>query len=291
MSTGNRAELSTFWKRRMTMLPRIARLKPGLSPRGRSSLLICGLALFALPTWFATAQSQDVTAAGKSSSAVVPRATPTAVASSPFAAPLTEFLPPLSDAEQAIVRELDLPTSFDFQDESLEGVRTALMERHKFNIIYDPQASLDAESEGKESIAESTDLTLRVNNIPLRSALRLLFAKKGLAFYVEDDVLKITEDTGHEPGGSTRTYPVRDLVGVDESDYQRLMEAIKEGVAPWSWKGTSHSWSIETGADWSTISKVPATGCLVIRTTWRGHDEVLALLRTLRKANLASPKK
>lgn len=37
--------------------------------------------------------------------------------------------------------------------------------------------------------------------------------------------------------------------------------------------------------DNSSISMLPASGSLVIRATWHTHDEVLKLLRSIRKAN------
>ncbi len=307
------------------MLPRIARMNPGLSSRSRSSLLMCGLALFALPTWFASAQPQDVAVAKKTSSSAIQRPSPATVVKSAFAAPVVEFLPPLSDAEQAIVRELDLPTSFDFTNESLAGMRATLMERHKFNIIFD-YPSLEAEAQDPESIdsTTSTYLTLRVSNVPLRSALKLLFLKNGLVFFVEDDVLKITSETGWAPGWPlTRTYPVRDLVGDEEVNYQVLIEAIQAGVEPHTWKSirrpeatgevgkltdaakpgaapvsgkdTSPPVMSPFGSSesdrWATISMVPASASLVIRQTWHGHEDVLKLLRALRKAKAESPEK
>lgn len=253
------------------MLPKIAMLNSGPSHCGRLSLVLCSLILFALPTWFVAAQS--------------PGADVVRTALSP---PLVEFLPPLSQAEQAIERELDSLTSFDFTDETLDGVREVLARRHKIDIIYD-HPSLEFESESSESAV----LTLKVNNIPLRSALKLLLQQPGLAFFVEDDVLKIVPDTGYGNGGGTRTYPVRDLVGEDAVNYQLLMKAIQEGADPLSWKGATipEGSYYDKGSSFATISILPASGSLVIRQTWDGHAEVLKLLRSLRQAKADSLKK
>lgn len=254
------------------MLPQVARLNPSVSLRGKSTLLICCVALCVLPTWFVAAQSPDAN-----------------MARNGLAAPAVEFLPELSQAEQAIERELDSPTSFDFTDETLDGVCEVLRTRHKLNVLVDDHPSLESESES----SETTHLTLKVDNIPLRSALKLLRQKRGWAFYVEDDVLKITPDTGYGNGGGTRTYPVRDLVGDDAGNYELLIKAIQEGADPLSWKGATipEGSYYDKGSSFATISMLPASGSLVIRQTWDGHAEVLRLLRSLRQAGNSSPRK
>lgn len=312
------------------MLPKLATQKSDLPRRGRWSLVACSLALFALPTWFAAAQSQDAKLAPGDAGAIkkdqadqkpatpsavtepllsrTPRGSPTlgetaaAVGQSgPF--PI-EFFPERSLKEQHIVRELDMPTTFDFTDESLDGVRETVMERHGFDILIE-KTTLE-----EESVAtDATDLTLKVSEVPLRSALRLLLSRKHLAYVIEDDVLKITTQTAYQTERLTRTYPVRDLAGDEAGDFLSLMEAIKQGVTPGAWKettymgGASPAYSAPAAAPPAggtaktanaptcTISMVPASGSLVIHQTWQGHDEVLKLLRALRKAKSVSPSK
>jgi hypothetical protein len=50
MHAGAAATLSTFWKRRMTMLPRVTRCEAALTGRTAVILLVCGIAACALPT-------------------------------------------------------------------------------------------------------------------------------------------------------------------------------------------------------------------------------------------------
>ncbi len=292
------------------MLPKIARLKSSSSRRGRWSLILGSLALFALPTWFAAAQSQDVKpkpvdAAGvKSASPATVTADAAAAAATAQTESLqVEFFPELSQKEKHIVEQLDLPTTFDFTDESLDGVRETVMERHGFDIL------IERDELEEESIAsDAADLTLKVNEVPLRSALKLLLGRKNLAYVIEDDVLKITTQSAYANDRLTRIYPVRDLTDNKPDDFQSLMEAIRQGVTPGFWKDTSSfpapaaAYTAPgtfgggvTGAQrketTSTISMVPASGSLVIHQSWQGHDEVLKLLRALRKAKNLSPRK
>jgi hypothetical protein len=288
MSTGNRVRLSTFWKRRMNMLPKIARLQPGSPSRGRWCLIVLSLALFALPTWFVDAQTPEAKTLPAQSQARSPQVDPPAV----------EFFPELSIKEQAIARKLDTPITFDFTDETLNGIQETIMDRHGFDIMFDK-----TNLEGESIATDAADVTVKVNEIPLRSALRLLLRTKKLAWVIEDDVLKITTETAYQGDRLTRTYPVRDLTGDEVSDFQSLMEAIRQGVTPGSWNETPHPGSVPSLSapaapsttkgkmPVSTISMVPATGSLVIHQSWQGHDEVLKLLRALRKAKKLSPGK
>lgn len=289
------------------MLPKISHLQPNLPNRGRWCLIGCSLALFALPTWFVTAQTPDVTKppaeATPPASATVPN-----LNANPATPPVVEFFPESSTKEQVIIDQLDRSTTMDFTDESLMGVCEAIMERHKFDIVID-RIQLEEESVP----VDSADLTLRVSDVTLRSALKLLLRQKGLAFIVEDDVMKITTSTTYQTDMSTRTYPVRDLTGNDADEFLALIEAIRQGVTPGGWKESAFI-SGPPGADGlataysqppaspsgqrrgtvpnstlSTISMVPASGCLVIHQSWQGHDEVLKLLRALRKAKNQFP--
>lgn len=111
-----------------------------------------------------------------------------------------------SKKEEKIVRELDKPTTFDFTDESLDGVVDTIKERHGFDIVID-KTKLD-----EESIAtDATDITLKVNEISLKNALKLLLESKNLTYVVENEVMKITTKGG-EVRRPLRVYNVGDLV-------------------------------------------------------------------------------
>lgn len=111
-----------------------------------------------------------------------------------------------SKKEEKIVRELDKPTTFDFTDESLDGVVDTIKERHGFDIVLD-KTKLD-----EESIAsDATDITLKVSEISLKNALKLLLDSKNLTYVVENEVMKITTKGG-EVKRPLRVYNVGDLV-------------------------------------------------------------------------------
>ena len=112
-----------------------------------------------------------------------------------------------SKKEEKIVRELDKPTTFDFTDESLDGVRDTIMERHGFDIVID-KVKLE-----EESVAtDATDITLKVSEISLKNALKLLLDSKNLTYVIENEVMKITTKTDGIAKRPLRVYNVGDLV-------------------------------------------------------------------------------
>ncbi len=112
-----------------------------------------------------------------------------------------------SKKEEKIVQELDKPTTFDFTDESLDGVRETIMERHGFDIVID-KTKLE-----EESVAtDATDITLKVNEISLKNALKLLLDSKNLTYVIENEVMKITTKTDGILKRPLRVYNVGDLV-------------------------------------------------------------------------------
>ncbi|MDB5340398.1 MAG: hypothetical protein JWN70_6017, partial [Planctomycetaceae bacterium] len=112
-----------------------------------------------------------------------------------------------SKKEEKIVRELDKPTTFDFTDESLEGVRDTIVERHGFDIVID-KVKLE-----EESVAtDATDITLKVSEISLKNALKLLLDSKNLTYVIENEVMKITTKTDGIAKRPLRVYNVGDLV-------------------------------------------------------------------------------
>lgn len=193
-----------------------------------------------------------------------------------MAAPSVEFLPETSIREKEICEALEGPTEIDFVDLPLDQALLSISQKNKINFVVD-KAKLEEESIS----TERKDVNLRLSGISLRSALNLLLAPKGLIYFYEDEVLKVTTRSAIEAIKLTRTYPVRDLVGNVDAEYHLLSMAIQNSAggedegSPWT----------ELSGEGGTISALPGTGCLVIRHTRKVHAEVLELLRALRAAN------
>lgn len=296
------------------MLPKVARLKSSSSNRIRWSLLLCGLALLAVPTWYVRAQppaaadpakaqpeakidtKAETKAEAKPETKTDDKAAPSKGTVKPeikkpvahissagvrrpalpaMAPPSVEYLPEPIGMEKQILEILDEQADFEFTDESLEGILAFLTEKHGLQFVTD-RGKLEDESVP----TDANMFTLKLSGISLRSGLKILLTQKNLAYIIDDEVIKVTTFSDAIQHRPTRTYPVRDLVGNVDVDYQLLSEAIQQSTGgqpdePWS----------EADGEGGSISILPATGCLVIRQTEHAHEEILKLLRALRKAN------
>lgn len=112
----------------------------------------------------------------------------------------------LKPAEKKIIEELDKPTTLDFVDTPLAEVIQYLEDYHKIQIEMDGKALEDA------GLATDTPITRQLQNISLRSALRLILKELDLTYVIDDEVLMITTVDAAQDRLTTRVYPVADLV-------------------------------------------------------------------------------
>jgi hypothetical protein len=197
-------------------------------------------------------------------------------------APAIEFLPPLTASEKRIVAALDRPTEFEFSDTALSNVVDYIKQKHEIEMQVDwsglPEAGINV----------SKPVTISVDGISLRSALRLILAKLGATYIVSDEVLLITSHEKADEMIFTRTYPVEDLLtpptfqpgegkqGSKYDDaYEPLVKVIMRTIKPESW---------EQNGGPGDIAAIAAAKSLVISQTYEVHEKVLNLLRSLRAA-------
>ena len=294
MSTGADVQLSTFWKRRMAMLPLLCESAPRTSRRLFLLIAVAAVATIALPTLFWGPAAKLVTADDKAAAGQGDKkAGDPATAKKP---PEVEFLPRPSKDEQKILDALAKPTTVEFLDLPLEDCVTFLKEYHSINVWLDKGKLSD------EGVALDQPITLKLAGVSLRSVLNLLLEPVQLAYVVEDDVMKITTEEQAKKKLFTRTYPVGDLYQgrvkpEDNSAADKatpndtpavmrpgdLEKAIMKTVEPGSWDETKGP---------ASITYVKESGSLVIRHTWGAHTKIVDLLRNLRQAKgKASEKK
>jgi hypothetical protein len=267
LGTGAHPELSTFWKRRLAMLPMLGQTASRVSRRALLALVVLAAVALLLPTlhWVSHRNAEG-------------RDRPPAV----------EYYPRPSPIEDRIIATLEKPTTVEFVELPLEDAMTYLGEFHNITIL------LDRVHLKKESAPLDQPLTLKLADVPLRSVLKLLLEPAKLTFVIEDDVMKVTTQTQVETAFFTRTYPIGDLyqgpgkadksanppkpglmsamLGLGNDD---LVSAIKT-VAPATWMDASEGIG--------TITYVKESGSLVIHQTWDTHAKILELLRGLREA-------
>jgi hypothetical protein len=249
------ARLSTFWQRRMAMLPILNRTASRLSTRARVCLAASAVAALASPLAYV-------------SRTPAARADDTATATTASTNPTAEFFPPLTKSEEKILAELEKQTAvLQFDETPLQDVMDFFREHHGIEIQLDHKAMEDA------AVGSDTPVTLHVKGTTLRSALRLLLDGLDLTFDVRNDVLQITTKDKADAMLYTRVYPVDDLVELQ--DYDSLADTITDIVAPQTWD--------EVGGPGS-IDAVKRARSLVVSQTHETHEKILDLLRSLRAA-------
>jgi hypothetical protein len=267
MDTGAHPELSTFWKRRLAMLPLLGQTASRVSRRAVLTLVVLAVVALLLPTlhWV-----NDRNAEGRDRP------------------PAVEYYPQPTAIEEKLIAALEKPTTIDFAELPLKDGITYLGEFHNIAIL------LDKVHLKKESVPLDQPLTLKLADTPLRSVLKLLLEPAQLTYVVEDDAMKITTQTRADNSFVTRTYPVGDLYqGRSKTDENSkpvipgmmssmlglgtddLVSAIKT-VAPATW--------MDAGEGSGTITYVKESGSLVIHQTAGTHAKILELLRGLREA-------
>lgn len=248
LDTGPGVRLTTFWQRRMAMLPTLNGARAHFSWIPRTLVTLGALAVLTLPAvYLSTAASAEEHPQRKT------------------AQPNVEYLPRLTKGELRIFQTLEEPTTMDFTETPLQDAVDYLADFHGIPIQVDNRALEDA------GLGSDLPLTRQVRDVSLKSGLRLLLRPKDLTFLTHHEVLLITTEDAAESMLITRTYPVTDLL--DENSGEVLTEAITTTVLPQTWH--------EVGGNGS-IAYVPSAKSLVISQTHGAHDEILELLRALR---------
>jgi hypothetical protein len=168
-------------------------------------------------------------------------------------------------------------SGLEFTEEPLENVANFLQGEYGIPILLDGRAIEGA------GMTLDEPMSVRIQNVSLRSALRLLLESKKLVYMVRNEVLYITTPEAADADLLTCVYDIRDLNiflvrpvknGPPEPDYDSLIDAIISCVAPETWA--------EAGGGEAEIRPVPP-GMLVISQTRMVHDDIAALLATIRE--------
>ncbi len=189
---------------------------------------------------------------------------------------------PESPSVTAIKKALNETTSLEFIESPLTDVVDYLKQKHHIEIQLDTRSLQDASIE-----ASTTQVTRRMTDVTLRSALHLVLQEYELTYVVRDEALLITSKTAADSMLETRVYPVGDLIYRSEADrrerryadFQSLIDVLQSIVAPTAWGDGNNGRPME----------LRNPDCLVITQTQAIHEEAEAFLTTLRRARKAHP--
>ena len=111
-----------------------------------------------------------------------------------------------SEKERDIERKLSTPVTLNFSDAPLHQVVDDLRATQGMNIYVDQQA-LDA-----ENISLEHPVSIKLDQVSLKSALNLILKSVHLTYVIKDEVLQITTESQAKGKLQRITYQVADLV-------------------------------------------------------------------------------
>jgi type II secretory pathway component GspD/PulD (secretin) len=112
-----------------------------------------------------------------------------------------------NERERTIYRKLDDPiSSMDYRETPLRQILEDLQGMTGINIVPDEPAMREA------GIPLTQQVTMKLEGITLKSALKLVLQQVHLTYVVEDEVLKITTEEHSRGKLMTKVYPVAELV-------------------------------------------------------------------------------
>jgi hypothetical protein len=167
--------------------------------------------------------------------------------------------------KQQIELQLRSPISLSIEDVPLSQVLEEIRIIAAINIDIDMLALQEM------GISQENKISIRVDDISLKSALSLILRKVGLRYVLWDEVLLITTENVAREKFAVATYKVTDLLSIMTE--KRLMQLITL-IAPCSWS--------ECGGA-GTVKYSEKTGRLLINQTQDIHEEIGYLLTILRE--------
>lgn len=175
-----------------------------------------------------------------------------------------------SDTDDAIIRKLDQTVSIKAAEIPLSEAIAGLAEKTEIQMLID-RRSLE-----EIGLSSEEPVSLQLQGISLRAALRLMLRELDLTYQVKDEVLQITTIEAAEQNLISRIYFLEGLGHRDDGP-DSVGKLIMATVVPDTW---------ETLGGPSVIMplSVERRPSIIVSTTTDVHDQIKALLESLRKA-------
>jgi hypothetical protein len=182
--------------------------------------------------------------------------------------------PSVTKIKQALAGPLN-SSGLNFVDVPLKEVANFLQDE------YGIPAQLDTAALDESGLGADEPVTIKLHNVSLQSALRLMLTQLGLTSMIRNEVLMITSPEEAEAHLETCVYDVRQLVD-DTSDrsFDALIDTIVSCVATQTWA--------ENGGGEAEI-RMLKPGLLVISQTQPVQNAVQGLLTEIREMRRDQP--
>lgn len=170
--------------------------------------------------------------------------------------------------EQALAGPL-LSSGWDFVDQPLKDIVNLLRDEYRIPIQLNTLALEEA------GIDSSQKTTISLRGVSLSSALRLMLKQHQLTYIIQDEVLMITTKEDAEKDLILCVYDARKvLADANDKNIKELVETITDCVSTDTWS--------QNGGGQAEI-KTLAPGVLIVSQTRAVHEEIQALLATIRR--------
>ncbi len=187
----------------------------------------------------------------------------------------------MDEAERAarthIEKALASEANLDFIDTPLQDIVNSLQDQFSIPILIDRKALDDV------GLAGDTPVTMSLQGVSLRSALRIMLKNLELVYTLEDAVLKITTPEAAENRLARCVFQVADLTapatgpGGTGDSFDSLMAVITTTIAPDSWEQVGGPGAMTAVAPW---------GLLVVSQTDDVQEQIGGLLAAARCARM-----
>ncbi len=181
-------------------------------------------------------------------------------------------------AFEKMVREaMEQRISPDFDDVLLADIIGLFEQATGLQFRLDHKALADA------GVGGDTIVSSNLENVRVRTALRLMLDELDLTWVIRGDVLLITTKTEAENILATRVYDVEDLVVVSGgANYQMLIQLLTSNLQPDSWDETGGPGNVRE-------CRSPGIHALVVTQTQEVHEQIAELLAALRRVRRTRP--
>jgi hypothetical protein len=178
---------------------------------------------------------------------------------------------PSFDRIQQVLGEPLKASGLDFTEEPLENVVNFLQDEYSIPIQID-ELAIDAAGKTRDE-----PLTVRIQNVSLKSALRLMLKAKQLTYIIQDEALVVTTPDKAAADLVACVYDVRDIIGKNRGNKEliALVGTIQSCVVSGNWAVNGHG---------DAEVKPLQPGLLVISQTLAVHEEIGDLLSLIRES-------
>jgi hypothetical protein len=183
----------------------------------------------------------------------------------------------LTKTERAILKALDARISVDVTDQRFGGMIDYFQKKMGQTILLDKPSLDDLGIK-----PESTTVSLHLEKVSTRTALKKMLADLGLTYIVKDELIFVTTPTKAKDYMTTRTYYVGDLVPQYDMRFGpslgqlQAMQTITQLVNMIQNNIDKESWEANGKEGGGTIVFSPATMSLIVKQSAEVHYKVMA---------------